>query len=84
MEEVNFSIEINGLMSLKKGISGQGSRPYKWAMNCAVPFVCSIGHPLGRGRTKGRDWETAGEEGREGDVVSVCVPLRNRQGLLLL
>jgi hypothetical protein len=55
VEEVNFSIEINGLMSSKKDISEQGTWSHMWAMNCAVPFVCSIRHPLERGRTKGRD-----------------------------
>ena len=67
MEEVNFSIEINGLMSLKKGISEQGGWPHMQAMNCAVPFVCSTRHPLGRGKDEreGLGGCRRGGEGRE-------------------
>ena len=63
MEEVNFSIEINGLMSLKNGISEQGGRCEMWGMNCAVPSDCSIRHPLREGKRErggdegGRRWE---------------------------
>jgi hypothetical protein len=66
VEEVDFSVEINGLMSLKKGISGRVIRDHVEPTEIAVPVVCSIRHPLDDEGRKG------GEGKGEGGWVVVC------------